>query len=283
TTDLTEVDRKDIREAFDILDEDGDGKLSTAELETLLRGQFVVASNKELKELLENMDVDKNGTVDYEEFEDFVKRNGLYKASMEEVSEDMRDAFQVFDKDGDGYIDVEEFKTVMMTMGDKMSEEEVQKMMKDADANGDGKIDYKGANKTECRLQQRCVSYLGACSEVRLFRCSEEAAGDFNMIVAQAFVFVVVAVASTEAAPIRQFIPGPPGQQEKPLDTLDKLYARLDDAIDQLKTAGELVGNIETHLSLLKKFVDDFLLITLPEVESINNSQNLTLDKLWEH
>lgn len=48
----------EIREAFDVLDNDKDGRLNAAELETLLRGQFVVASNKELKELLENMDAD---------------------------------------------------------------------------------------------------------------------------------------------------------------------------------------------------------------------------------
>ena len=48
----------DIREAFNILDSDKDGKLSLPELETLLRGQFVVACDKELHELLDNMDAD---------------------------------------------------------------------------------------------------------------------------------------------------------------------------------------------------------------------------------
>ena len=37
---------------------------------------------------------------------------------MEEVSEEMRDAFQVFDKDGNGFIDVKEFKEVMTTIGE---------------------------------------------------------------------------------------------------------------------------------------------------------------------
>ncbi|PVD32034.1 hypothetical protein C0Q70_07460 [Pomacea canaliculata] len=132
----------EIREAFDVLDNDKDGRLNAAELETLLRGQFVVASNKELKELLENMDADKDGSVDYEEFEAFVAKNGLYKASVEEVSQELKDAFQVFDRDGDGYIDVDEFKSVMMNIGDKMSEEEVKKMMEEADSDKDGKIDY---------------------------------------------------------------------------------------------------------------------------------------------
>ena len=41
-----------------MLDCDRDGKLSMPELKTLLRGQFVVACDKELHELLDNMDSD---------------------------------------------------------------------------------------------------------------------------------------------------------------------------------------------------------------------------------
>lgn len=59
----------------------------------------------------------EDGSVDYEEFEAFVAKNGLYKASVEEVSQELKDAFQVFDRDGDGYIDVDEFKSVMMNIG----------------------------------------------------------------------------------------------------------------------------------------------------------------------
>jgi len=55
----------------------------------------------------------------------------------------MRDAFEMFDSDGDGYIDASEFKHFMQTFGDKMDDEAVEEIMKEADANGDGKIDYQ--------------------------------------------------------------------------------------------------------------------------------------------
>ena len=56
--------------------------------------------------------------MDYEEFEAFVAKNNLSKANPEETSEEMRDAFQVFDKDGNGFIDVKEFREVMTTIGE---------------------------------------------------------------------------------------------------------------------------------------------------------------------
>ena len=59
----------------------------------------------------------ENGYVDYEEFEEFVNKNNLCRAPELEVSEEMRDAFKVFDKDNNGFIDVSEFKQVMTTIG----------------------------------------------------------------------------------------------------------------------------------------------------------------------
>lgn len=54
------------------------------------------------------------------------------------------DRLTVFDRDGDGYITVVELRDVMMSMGERLTEEEVANMLTEADRNGDGKIDYDG-------------------------------------------------------------------------------------------------------------------------------------------
>lgn len=51
----------------------------------------------------------------------------------------------MFDKDGDGFISAHELRVVMMNLGEKLSEKEVDDMLKEADINGDGKIDYDGS------------------------------------------------------------------------------------------------------------------------------------------
>lgn len=48
--------------------------------------------------------------------------------------------FSRFDKNGDGQIDKDELKVIF---GDTEPAEEIESMMKDADTNGDGTIDYK--------------------------------------------------------------------------------------------------------------------------------------------
>ncbi|KAK3600750.1 hypothetical protein CHS0354_017042 [Potamilus streckersoni] len=70
--------------------------------------------------------------------------NELGKSS--EVSDEeyqIRQAFKVFDKDGNGVIDKNELRLAMRTLGEKVSEADVTEMMRDADTNGDGKIDYE--------------------------------------------------------------------------------------------------------------------------------------------
>ena len=50
--------------------------------------------------------------------------------------------FRVFDRNGDGYISKSEFKHCMMHFGEKFTDDEVEEMIAEADANNDGQIDY---------------------------------------------------------------------------------------------------------------------------------------------
>jgi calmodulin len=50
--------------------------------------------------------------------------------------------FRVFDRNGDGYISKTEFKHCMMHFGERFTDDEVEEMISEADANNDGKIDY---------------------------------------------------------------------------------------------------------------------------------------------
>lgn len=51
---------------------------------------------------------------------------------------------QVFDIDGNGVIDADELRLTMRNLGENLSDEDVKAMIRAADKNGDGKIDYEG-------------------------------------------------------------------------------------------------------------------------------------------
>jgi len=52
--------------------------------------------------------------------------------------------FRVFDRDGNGVIDEKELRITMKNLGENLTKNDVKAMIKAADKNGDGKIDYEG-------------------------------------------------------------------------------------------------------------------------------------------
>jgi hypothetical protein len=64
----------------------------------------------------------------------------------------------VFDKDKDGFISAGELRYVMTNLGEKLTDEEVQEMIKEADLDGDGQVNYHG----ECNLFHRLIKYSRA-------------------------------------------------------------------------------------------------------------------------
>ena len=57
--------------------------------------------------------------------------------------EEIRQAFKVFDKDGNGYISAAELRHVMATLGEKLTDYEVDQMIREADVDGDGQLSYE--------------------------------------------------------------------------------------------------------------------------------------------
>ena len=51
---------------------------------------------------------------------------------------------QVFDKNSDGFLDAKELTRVVTSIGEKLSKDEVEGMIRDVDVNGDGLVDYHG-------------------------------------------------------------------------------------------------------------------------------------------
>lgn len=58
--------------------------------------------------------------------------------------DDLTEAFKVFDKNGDGKIDPKELRHVMTNLGEKLTDDEVDEMIRAADEDGDGMVNYAG-------------------------------------------------------------------------------------------------------------------------------------------
>ncbi|KAJ3740031.1 calmodulin-like protein [Lentinula detonsa] len=133
-----------LTEAFSLFDKgklNGDGTITTLELGTVMRSLGQNPTDAELQDMINEVDVDGNGTIDFNEFLAMMEKKFKDTDSEEEI----RQAFQVFDKDGNGTISAKELKAVMESLGEKLSDQEVDAMIVEADEDGDGSINYKGS------------------------------------------------------------------------------------------------------------------------------------------
>lgn len=91
------------------------------------------------QDMINEVDADGNGTIDFPEFLTMMAR----KMKDTDTEEEIREAFRVFDKDGNGFISAAELRHVMTNLGEKLTDEEVDEMIREADIDGDGQVNYE--------------------------------------------------------------------------------------------------------------------------------------------
>lgn len=69
--------------------------------------------------------------------------------------EEIREAFKVFDRDNNGFISAAELRHVMTSIGEKLTDDEVDEMIREADQDGDGRIDCMWPSDRWCEMKQR--------------------------------------------------------------------------------------------------------------------------------
>ena len=128
-------------------------------------------SSQELKEFIEEIDIDGNGSIEFNEFlEMMVKKNpeAVHGASERNRADDVAIAFKVttnhatlsdhpfltwkawnvwalkvFDRDADGFVTKAELMHVLMSLGENLTEDDVAEIIDEGDKDRDGKLSYQ--------------------------------------------------------------------------------------------------------------------------------------------
>ena len=120
-----------MKEAFCLFDKDGGGTISAPELRQCLRSIGQNFTENEVKKMINEIDQDGNGEIDFDEF------LLLMAQTMNDGGGNQKliDLFECFDRDGEGSIDLGEWKNTMYilsNMGENFTEQEVEEMFMEA-------------------------------------------------------------------------------------------------------------------------------------------------------
>ena len=130
---------KEIKDIFDKYDSNRDGNVTSDELANILKAINLDVSDEEIKEIIEELELEGNNEINYEDFVSIVNRREKDVDTEEEVLK----AFKFFDKEGNGLININDLKHIMITVCKNLSEPEIDDMLKEADLDMDGFINYE--------------------------------------------------------------------------------------------------------------------------------------------
>lgn len=156
-----EAKENEILECFKMFDKDKDDYVNIQELKNILRSLSFEFSEEELEEILNDIpDIQSNNEGEYlihlnqykYIIQEFLKeidiREELEDAFMNFVKPDIDEQDKTFDKsnkqcNSNTSITIEEFSHYMKSFGDKLTNDEVEEMIKDSDPNNTGYIECK--------------------------------------------------------------------------------------------------------------------------------------------
>ena len=136
---LTDEQIIEFREAFQAFDKDGNGSITTKELGTVMRSLGQNLSEAEIKEMIDIVDEDKNGTIDFQEFLHLMAR----KMKIIGKEEELLDAFNILDRDGSGKISKYELRYIIMSTDSKIKGDDIEDIIKTVGTDEEGKIDLQ--------------------------------------------------------------------------------------------------------------------------------------------
>ncbi|KAF8527432.1 hypothetical protein BU17DRAFT_81588 [Hysterangium stoloniferum] len=133
---LTDEQKQEVKEAFELFDTDKDGCVDYHELKVAMRALGFDLKKAEVLKILRDHDKSGHGLMDFEDFAKVMSEKILARDPMDEI----RRAFQLFDDDNTGKISIRNLRRVAKEIGEKLDDEELQAMIEEFDLDQDGEI-----------------------------------------------------------------------------------------------------------------------------------------------
>eukprot|EP00753_Platysulcus_tardus_P001808 PLAT11559.1.p1 GENE.PLAT11559.1~~PLAT11559.1.p1 ORF type:complete len:2610 (+),score=1075.75 PLAT11559.1:1106-7831(+) len=126
------------------------GSLKRSAFESALREQGISIPKKHMRQLIKSLDTDGDGSIDFDEFCNFIALSDLELSSIAArvvglitSKRDHRAAFEAMDRNGDGRMSRSELRRVLRSIDVTLSESELERLFDSFDADDDGRINYQ--------------------------------------------------------------------------------------------------------------------------------------------
>ena len=140
-------------QTFHLFDMDHNGFISAPELRQMMHNLGSTLTDEQFFKMFQKIDEDGDGRINYNEFLTLGNKNKMIDTDTDTDSgEEAAQTFHLFDLDYNGFISAPELRQVMRNLDSTLTDEQVFKMFKESDVDGDDRINYKEFLKMKSRV-----------------------------------------------------------------------------------------------------------------------------------
>lgn len=126
------------KEVFSVFDKKGEGTIKTKYLKNVLKCLGQKPSHQDIDGMLNEIHLGGKKEIGFDDFLTLVTK----KMKQANEADKFREVFRMFDKEEKGFISACDLQYVMTNLGERLTDGELNNMMKEADTDGDGCITY---------------------------------------------------------------------------------------------------------------------------------------------
>jgi stress-induced morphogen len=97
---------------------------------------------EELKEILEEIDEDGSGEIEFEEFCQLCAKFLIEEPDEETMKHDLKEAFRVYDKEANGFITTDTLREIISELDQRLTKEDLEILIEEIDEDGSGTMDF---------------------------------------------------------------------------------------------------------------------------------------------
>eukprot|EP01136_Pigoraptor_vietnamica_P007931 Opistho-1_new@42655 len=136
---LNEDQIAEYKEGFVLFDKKGDNKIALADLGRVLRSLGQNPTEAEVKKTVDEIDPTGTKRIGFDEFLPILTRQRKETAKESDFIEGLK----VFDKDGNGFMNAAELRHVLTSLGEKLTDDDVDQLLQGVEVDKDGSINYE--------------------------------------------------------------------------------------------------------------------------------------------
>merc|ERR1711937_185504 len=133
---------KCLKNCFDLFDSKKQTFLSADDLDDILRAMGFRPSKEELKEILEEIDEDGSGEIEFAEFCQLCAKFLIEEPDEETMKAELKEAFRVYDKEANGFITTDQLREIIAELDTRLTSEDLDGIIEEIDEDGSGTMDF---------------------------------------------------------------------------------------------------------------------------------------------